>query len=193
MERLRNGTALYNHPFRPPFGATCAEPLHRLVLLQPHVLLPFGRPRRADPTRTAATLNAEIAEHAEALRARARPSPPAASFTAEPAEAIAAYRGTDLLLWSFPGAARLRCPAGGAAAAGSGVCRPRSRGRPAAVRREMGGCCVFRRMSEVIGNPTFGDAILDRLVHHAHRLTLKGASMRRKDPPTSTSVAPAAD
>ena len=46
---------------------------------------------------------------------------------------------------------------------------------------------------EVIGNPTFGDAILDRLVHHAHRITLKGASMRRKEPPASTSAAPAAD
>jgi DNA replication protein DnaC len=34
---------------------------------------------------------------------------------------------------------------------------------------------------EVIGDPTFGDAILDRLVHHAHRLTLKGQSMRRQD------------
>jgi hypothetical protein len=26
----------------------------------------------------------------------------------------------------------------------------------------------------VIGNPTIADAILDRLVHNAHRLTLKG-------------------
>jgi len=33
---------------------------------------------------------------------------------------------------------------------------------------------------DVIGDPTFGDAILDRLVHHAHRLTLKGQSMRRQ-------------
>ena len=33
---------------------------------------------------------------------------------------------------------------------------------------------------DVIGEPTFGDAILDRLVHHAHTITLKGASMRRK-------------
>jgi DNA replication protein DnaC len=34
---------------------------------------------------------------------------------------------------------------------------------------------------ELIGDPTFGDAILDRLVHGAHRLTLKGRSMRRTD------------
>ena len=27
---------------------------------------------------------------------------------------------------------------------------------------------------------TFADAILDRLVHHAHRIPLKGASMRRE-------------
>ena len=32
---------------------------------------------------------------------------------------------------------------------------------------------------EVIGNPTIADAILDRLVHNAHRLTLKGDSMRK--------------
>jgi len=30
-----------------------------------------------------------------------------------------------------------------------------------------------------IGDPTFGDAILDRLVHHAHRITLTGGSLRR--------------
>jgi DNA replication protein DnaC len=34
---------------------------------------------------------------------------------------------------------------------------------------------------ELIGDPTFGDAILDRLVHGAHRMTLKGRSMRRTD------------
>jgi len=32
---------------------------------------------------------------------------------------------------------------------------------------------------ELVGDPTFGDAILDRLLHNAHRITLKGASMRR--------------
>ena len=30
-----------------------------------------------------------------------------------------------------------------------------------------------------IGDPTLADAILDRLVHNAHRLTLKGDSMRK--------------
>ena len=30
-----------------------------------------------------------------------------------------------------------------------------------------------------IGDATFGDAILDRLVHHAHRITLTGGSLRR--------------
>ena len=38
---------------------------------------------------------------------------------------------------------------------------------------------------EVIGDATFADAILDRLVHHAHRITLKGPSMRRKEPKTN--------
>ena len=31
----------------------------------------------------------------------------------------------------------------------------------------------------IIGDPTLADAILDRLVHNAHRLTLKGESMRK--------------
>ena len=36
-----------------------------------------------------------------------------------------------------------------------------------------------------IGDPTFGDAILDRLVHHAHRITLSGGSLRRLATPDS--------
>ena len=32
---------------------------------------------------------------------------------------------------------------------------------------------------DVVGDPTLGDAILDRLLNNAHRITLKGASMRR--------------
>ncbi len=32
---------------------------------------------------------------------------------------------------------------------------------------------------EIIGDPTIADAILDRLVHNAHRLTLKGESPRK--------------
>ena len=32
---------------------------------------------------------------------------------------------------------------------------------------------------ETIGDPTIADAILDRLVHNAHRLTLKGESLRK--------------
>jgi DNA replication protein DnaC len=38
---------------------------------------------------------------------------------------------------------------------------------------------------EMIGDPTFGDAILDRLVHHAHRLTLTGGSLRRLPTPAA--------
>jgi DNA replication protein DnaC len=33
---------------------------------------------------------------------------------------------------------------------------------------------------DTIGDPTFADAILDRLVHNAHKLNLKGESMRKK-------------
>jgi DNA replication protein DnaC len=33
---------------------------------------------------------------------------------------------------------------------------------------------------ESIGDPTIADAILDRLIHNAHRINLKGGSMRKK-------------
>lgn len=40
---------------------------------------------------------------------------------------------------------------------------------------------------DLIGDATFGDAILDRLVHHAHRIVLTGGSMRKLLTPTSAS------
>jgi DNA replication protein DnaC len=36
------------------------------------------------------------------------------------------------------------------------------------------------RWYELVGNPTLGDAILDRVVHRAHRLELKGPSLRKR-------------
>ena len=36
---------------------------------------------------------------------------------------------------------------------------------------------------DMIGDPTFADAILDRLAHHAHRIELDGPSMRKSLPP----------
>lgn len=44
---------------------------------------------------------------------------------------------------------------------------------------------------ELIGDPTFGDAIVDRLVHHAHRITLTGGSLRRLSPTTTEAPAKA--
>jgi DNA replication protein DnaC len=44
----------------------------------------------------------------------------------------------------------------------------------------------FDHWHESVGDPTFGDAILDRLVHQAHRLTLKGPSMRRQERTNAT-------
>jgi len=38
----------------------------------------------------------------------------------------------------------------------------------------------IEKWHKVIGDPTLGDAILDRLVHNAHKLSLKGDSLRRK-------------
>ena len=36
------------------------------------------------------------------------------------------------------------------------------------------------RWHELIGDPTIGDAILDRVVHRAHRIELKGESLRKR-------------
>jgi len=38
---------------------------------------------------------------------------------------------------------------------------------------------------ELIGDPTLADALLDRLVHNAHTITLKGESMRKQNKPLS--------
>jgi DNA replication protein DnaC len=38
----------------------------------------------------------------------------------------------------------------------------------------------FRAQSEQIGDPTLADSILDRLVHNAHRIEMRGESMRKK-------------
>ena len=42
---------------------------------------------------------------------------------------------------------------------------------------------------ECVGDATFGDAIMDRLVHHAHRITLTGGSLRKLGA-TSADAAP---
>ena len=36
------------------------------------------------------------------------------------------------------------------------------------------------RWHEQVGDPTVADGILDRLVHNAHRIEMKGDSMRKK-------------
>jgi DNA replication protein DnaC len=36
------------------------------------------------------------------------------------------------------------------------------------------------RWHEIIGDPTLGDAILDRVIHRAHRIELKGDSLRKR-------------
>ena len=44
------------------------------------------------------------------------------------------------------------------------------------------------RWHDVIGDPTLADAILDRILHNAHRLELKGESLRRRSPRTEAGV-----
>ena len=39
----------------------------------------------------------------------------------------------------------------------------------------------IERWYDIIAEPTMADAILDRLVHNAHKITLKGESMRKRD------------
>mgnify|MGYP001799984655 CR=1 FL=1 len=39
------------------------------------------------------------------------------------------------------------------------------------------------RWYEIVGNPTLADAILDRIMHNAHRIELKGESLRKPPPP----------
>jgi hypothetical protein len=43
-----------------------------------------------------------------------------------------------------------------------------------------GGEGTDRGWHQMIGEPTIADAILDRIIHNAHRIELKGDSMRRK-------------
>jgi hypothetical protein len=59
---------------------------------------------------------------------------------------------------------------------------PRAAVFPAAIRKRQ---VAPRRRStwhEAIGDPTYADAILDRLVHNAHRIDLAGDSLRRTRP-----------
>ena len=42
------------------------------------------------------------------------------------------------------------------------------------------------RWHDQIGDPTYADAILDRLVHNAYRIELRGGSMRQRRAPLST-------
>ena len=46
---------------------------------------------------------------------------------------------------------------------------------------------------EVIGEPTFADAILDRIVHNAYRFALEGPSMRKPEAADATAPANGAD
>ncbi len=40
----------------------------------------------------------------------------------------------------------------------------------------------IERWHDMIGDPTYADAILDRLLHNAYRIELRGDSMRRRKP-----------
>jgi DNA replication protein DnaC len=42
--------------------------------------------------------------------------------------------------------------------------------------------CHTGAWHDAIGDPTYADAILDRLIHNAYRIELRGDSMRRRKP-----------
>ena len=41
---------------------------------------------------------------------------------------------------------------------------------------------------DLIGEPTLADAILDRIIHNAHRLQLKGDSLRKQKAPKTVAA-----
>ena len=53
--------------------------------------------------------------------------------------------------------------------------------QPSQLDAALGGVVPWRVLDPalLIGDPTYADAILDRLVHNAHRIELAGESMRR--------------
>jgi len=44
------------------------------------------------------------------------------------------------------------------------------------------------RWHDLIGEPTLADAILDRIIHNAHRLQLKGDSLRKQKAPKTVAA-----
>ena len=53
--------------------------------------------------------------------------------------------------------------------------------RPTAVRSTLATSQLpIEKWHDIIGDPTLADAILDRLVHNAYKINLKGGSMRKR-------------
>jgi IstB-like ATP binding protein len=46
------------------------------------------------------------------------------------------------------------------------------------------------RWHDLIGDPTYADAILDRIIHNAHRLQLIGDSLRKQSAPKTNGACP---
>ena len=70
----------------------------------------------------------------------------------------------------------------GNTAVGSFGCYQSRRSQGGAECAETGpkmGLCRVKIWHEYIGEPTIADAVLERLVHNAHRIELKGESMRK--------------
>ena len=70
------------------------------------------------------------------------------------------------------------------------ICEERYRRRSTLITAQL----PVAKWHDLIGEATVADAILDRIVHNAHRIDLKGESMRRKNArPGSTTAAAAED
>ena len=63
------------------------------------------------------------------------------------------------------------------------ICEDRYQARSTIVTSQL----PVARWHEQIGDPTAADGILDRLVHNAHRIEMRGDSMRKKKPPQPAS------
>jgi hypothetical protein len=63
------------------------------------------------------------------------------------------------------------------------ACRPRSDDTRQRAAPDLGAARCVKSFAILNGDPTYADAVLERLVHNAHRIDLNGESLRRSRKP----------